>query len=79
MNGGFVQSWVHLGHNMVFQHLAMLFYQQEWKSCTDNLNPTTSHSLYINAYKYDATTGRQSIVDKIKKRFKKRSEIKKIK
>ena len=35
----------------------MLFYQQELESCTDNLKPINSDSLYIQAYKY-ATTGR---------------------
>ena len=59
-------SWSQHG----FQHLAMLFYQQESKSCTDSPKPITSDSLYIHAYKYYATTGRQPIVDKLaRKRF----------
>ena len=37
-------TWLQHG----FQHLTMLFYQQELKSYTDNLKPITSDSLYIH-------------------------------
>ena len=65
MNGDFLQSWAYLGHNLV-----MLFYQQESKSCTDSPKSITPDSLYIDAYNYYATTGKQPVVDKLaKKRF----------
>jgi len=55
------QSWSKHG----FQHLAMLFYQQKSISSADSLKPITSGSLYVYAHKYYATTGRQTIVDKL--------------
>ena len=62
----FVKFLAHRG----FQNLAMLFYQQESKSCTDSLKPITSDLLCIHAYKFYAITGMQPIIDKLaRKRF----------
>ena len=71
MNRSFVQSWAHLGHNMVFS---------TWRCSSINksrnpaieINKSPKHiisdSLYINGSKYYATTGRQPIVDKLAKK-----------
>ena len=65
MNGDFLQSWAYLGHNLV-----MLFYQQESKSCTDNLKTVTCNLLYIQACKYHDSKGRRSTANKLaRKRF----------
>ena len=55
-----------------FQHLAMLFHQQELKSCIDSPKLIASDSLYIHAYKYYATAGIQTgyLVCTIVKQFK---------
>ena len=65
-----MQSWAYSLLQHSFQHLTMLFYQKESKSCTDSLKHITFNLLYINSYKYYATTERQPMIDKLaNKRF----------
>ena len=45
-----------------FPYLTMLLYQQESKFYTSNIKPIISDALYIHAYKFYTTMGRQPIM-----------------